>query len=360
MSTTPAPMAETLLSELLAEPKLKSSSVVFSPRNIHAALSLLALGARGPTREELLAFLGSGSEGELRAELSAAAAAEGAGGPLSSAVGLFVAAGFELRPEFVDLARDALSAQTEPMASSRPEAARRINEWVSKATHGKIAQIVSESDAAGVMVLVSALHFRAEWAAKFNPGATFDRPFRLRTGESVERPAMHQTATYPLWQGADWHLLEMEYRESDYSMVVALPTDPQNRLLDLRALKAGIDAMQPARVQLQLPRFDVSAGFSLEAALQRAGVQRAFDASQADFSGIAAAQIYATNVLHEACVTVTEEGTEAAAATAVPLARSFDARPKVPFVIDRPFWFVLRDRRDGGLLFVGRVEDPKG
>jgi serine protease inhibitor len=105
MSTTPAPMAETLLSELLAEPKLKSSSVVFSPRNIHAALSLLALGARGPTREELLAFLGSGSEGELRAELSAAAAAEGAGGPLSSAVGLFVAAGFELRPEFVDLLR---------------------------------------------------------------------------------------------------------------------------------------------------------------------------------------------------------------------------------------------------------------
>lgn len=348
-----------LASELVTQPELEGKSFVLSPRSIHSALALLCLGAEGPTREELLAFLGCGSEDELRATLSADEARR-PDSPLSSAVGLFVQPGSSPRPEFVDLARDLLSARIEQLAFSEPSAAQRINQWVAEATSGRITRIVSALDPAGVMLLLSALHFRADWAAQFNPQATFDQPFSLRTGQSVQRPAMHITGTYPTSLGADWHLLEMGYRQSDYAMVVALPTNPQSTLLDAGALTAGIAALQPALVQLQLPRFDVSADLSLTAALRRAGVRRAFDAAEADFSRITSDRLYATGVLHKAVVAVTEEGTEAAAVTAVPLARSRDLRPKVPFVVNRPFWFALRDRGDGALLFVGRVEDPKG
>lgn len=361
MISTEAQITERLLRELCARPELNGKNLVLSPRSLHAAISLLYLGAEGPTRDELLALLGSGSESDLRARLSAQT--EGAKrpeSPLHGALGLFVSAGVALLPAFTSLARDTLSAQTEDLPFGEPAAAQRINEWVSEATAGRIADIVSSIDPAVRMLVVSALHFQADWATKFNASATFDRPFSRRSGEAVPRPAMHLTATFPLWRGEDWHLLEMPYERGDHSMVVALPADPRATHLDVGALGTGIAALEPALVQLQLPRFSVAADLSLSAALRGAGVRCAFDPARADFSRITSEQVFATDVLHKAVVAVTEEGTEAAAATLVPLAKAWSPRPKVPFVVDRPFWFVLRDRRDGGLLFVGRVEDPRG
>lgn len=361
MTSTETRLTEGLLRGLCAQPELEGKNLVLSPRSLHAALSLLCLGADGPTRDELLAFLGIGAESDLVAEASARTEdASRPESPLHGALGLFVAADVAVLPAFTSLARDTLSARTEALAFGDPGAVRRINEWVSEATAGRIASIATGLDPTTRMVLTSALHFQADWATKFNASATFARPFTRRSGEVVPRPAMHLTATFPMWRGADWHLLEMPYRGGDHAMIVALPSDPRTADLDLGVLETGIAALEPALVQLQLPRFRAGADLSLSAALRRAGVSRAFDPARADFSRITSERLFATDVLHKAVVAVTEEGTEAAAATLVPLAKAWSPAPKVPFVVDRPFWFVLRDRRDGGLLFVGRVEDPGG
>lgn len=355
------PITKCLLTEVFAQPELDGRNIVLSPHSVRSALSLLALGAKGPTRDELLTFLGAAGEDDLRASLTAAAAeTRSPESPLRSATGLFASeAAAALRPEFADLARQ-LSSHVESLSFTGEGAARKINDWVSEATSGRITDLVSTLHASLVLLVLSALHFQSEWAQKFNPGATIDRPFSLRSGGVVQRRAMHMTLTCPAWIGPEWKMVELPYRASDFAMVLALPNDPGALRLDLDALSTGIDALEPTLVALQLPRFEIGLDLSLAAPLQRAGVRLAFDASGADFSGAVSGPAFVSDVLHKAWIAVTEEGTEAAAATAIPLVRSMDRRPKVPFVIDRPFWFVLRDKRDGDILFVGRVEDPKG
>ncbi|MFO0588752.1 MAG: serpin family protein [Polyangiaceae bacterium] len=348
---------------LLDQPDFAGKNLVLSPHSVRTALSVLSVAADNgsSTQEQIHAFLGGEDEGEIVSRL-VAEAGEGrrADSPLRSAIGLFVGSRTSLDPIFADTATDQFAALIEQLPYSPEEAAAHINAWVSKATEGRIPNIVSSVDSAVALLVVSALYFRSEWAHKFNPTATFDRPFTLRSGAVVQRPAMHKTETFPLWTGPAWQLVELPYRASDFAMVVALPSDPASATLDIESVRAGIRAAQPALVQLQLPRFDVSADLSLLAALRKAGVRDAFDLREASFRRLGPRRGAATDVLHKARVTVTEEGTEAAAATAIPLVQSLDRRTKVPFVVDRPFWFFLRDRRSGDLLFVGRVEDPKG
>ena len=350
-----------LVSEIAGQPDLVGKSFLLSPRSVRSALSLLCLGARGPTRDEIDAFLGAASEEALQNDPSAAARdLRRAESPIRSATGLFTAPRTTLRTDFVERAEQALSASVEPLRAGPEDAARQINTWVSRATEGRIPSIVSSVGSAVSLLVVSALYFKAEWAEKFNPMATFDRPFQLRSGEQVPRSAMHMTATLPLWRGAEWQGVELAYRQSDLAMGIVLSADPARATLDGAAIRAGFDAARPELVQLQLPRFDVRASLSLSAALMHLGVESVFEPAAADLSGISEERLFASDVIHEARVTVTEEGTEAAAATAIPLVQSLDRRQKVPFAVDRPFWFFLRDRRGGDIVFAGRVEDPKG
>jgi len=357
MTTLQLVLAERLTPLLVDQPDHADGNLVLSPASVEVALTMLLLGAAGETKDQLRAVMGGGSDDEL-VERARRELVHGDASPVRMATGLFVPATCRLRGEVADALRQELGTSVKALDTADPGAVAEVNEWVAEATAGRITRILSNLDGPPGMVLLSAIHFRADWATPFRPQSTVDRPFKLRDGTSVERATMQMTSPHPLWRGDDWHLLELAYEDPDYAMVIALPVDPERRMLDFREIAAGIDRLEPARVQLALPRFDLASDLALAPALMKAGVVDLFDSERADLSALTPDDLYASTMVHKACVAVDEQGTEAAAATAVPLPRGYHPTPPVPFVVDRPFWFVLRNRSTGSWLFVGRVEDP--
>ena len=266
------------------------------------------------------------------------------------------------RDEFLTLLTRCYRAGLETVDFADAEAARaRINAWVDQRTRGKIRELIAPGvvNAGTRLVLTNAVYFKGAWLDPFEPRRTRPAWFHGERGK-VDVPMMQRRGTYPYARIDGAQLLEMPYRGEQIAALIALPDAPDG----LAALEDRLDGAQlaqplaPVLVDLSLPRFQVSSAFDLVRALERVDVRAPFGAG-ADFSGMNGRRdLFVSSVIHQAIVEVTEEGTVAAAATAVSMARS--APPKViPFVVDRPFLFAIRDRRTGVLLFLGRVGDPR-
>ena len=162
-------------------------------------------------------------------------------------------------------------------------------------------------------------------------------------------------------------MLELPYNRNELSMVVLLPraADGLAKLeqgLTTEKLDGWQKAVKPVPVRVSLPRFKTEKELSLEPVLKAMGMPSAFDRGKADFSGMTSAErLMISAVLHKAFVDVNEEGTEAAAATAVVMARAGAARPPEPkvFRADRPFLYLIRENKTGSVLFLGRFAGPK-
>jgi serpin B len=175
---------------------------------------------------------------------------------------------------------------------------------------------------------------------------------------------MHQTKHFGYFDGGEFQALELPYQGDRLSMVVLLPKVKDG----LAALEASLSADKVAEwvsklnrreVRVALPRFKTTAEFSLAQVLAAMGMQDAFDASRADFSGMTGAKdLFISAVVHKAFVDTNEEGTEAAAATAVVMTLSAMPEPPPEFRADHPFLFLIRDTKTGAILFLGRIADP--
>lgn len=326
-------LASRLYAALAAEP----GNLVCSPYSVAVALDLAAYGARGRTLEELRAVVGD------------------AGRPvedpdLRSANRLFGQAGLAWAP---DLAR-----LLTVVDYGDAEAARAlVNAWTAEQTGGRIPAIVPPGvlDAETLLVLVNALHLKAAWAAPFPEHATADADFRLADGSVVRVPTMAAQPRVAVGSGPGWRSARLPYVGGRLALTVVLADD-----LGTPDLRAVLEAPSYARLALALPRFTVRTAAPLGEVLASLGMPTAFT-DDADFSGLVAdAPLKISAVLHEAFVAVDEHGTEAAAATAVVMARA-GAAPEtpVPFVVDRPFLFVVHTVADRVPLFVGRVVDPR-
>jgi serpin B len=263
--------------------------------------------------------------------------------------------------------------------STDTEAARvTINRWVDEKTRQRIQELI----APGVLsvdtrlVLVNAVYFKGMWLLPFSKMATCDETFFLERGDKVQVPLMHQQEEFRYLKADGYQAVDLKYRGGDLSMLVILP-DKKDGLRDLEErLSAEMldDFVANARareVRLFLPRFKMTWGaFELGSYLGALGMPLAFARFRADFSGINGYEpphvksLFISAVLHKAFVEVNEEGTEAAAATAVAMAECAEAPPlaelpPIPiFRADHPFLFAIRDRESGAILFIGRVADP--
>ena len=182
---------------------------------------------------------------------------------------------------------------------------------------------------------------------------------------------MEQTEHFRYNEVAGAKVLEMGYEKSPVCMTIILP-DKNDGLGDLEkklaapsnegtALDPFITNMQNVKVHTVLPKFKFTCQFSLADVLQKMGMHQAFEPASADFSGMSDKEkLFISAVIHKAFVEVKEEGTEAAAATAVTMRASAMPRPQTPkeFVADHPFLFLIRDTKTGSVLFMGRVNDP--
>jgi serpin B len=245
-----------------------------------------------------------------------------------------------------------------------------INRWVARQTEGKIERILDQIDSDTAAVILNAVYFKAAWQAPFSRSATNDGDFHLAASGTVKVPTMHRTGHYQLIARPGYRAIRLPYSVDALAMVVVVPdavdgVDTIGRALDAGALAALLkDLTEWKTVELSLPRFKTSFKAELGKLLRQAGMRRAFDGRVADFSGMtgrppAEARLAIGEVVHRAVIDVTEEGTEAAAATAASMmAASMPSRIE-PLAVDRPFLFYIVDEPTGAILFQGRISDPR-
>ena len=245
-----------------------------------------------------------------------------------------------------------------------------INGWVSRQTEGKIVKILDQIDPDAPAVILNAVHFKAAWQSAFSKGSTTEDDFRLTRTSKVKAATMHRMGRYQVLERPGIRAIRMPYSVAALSMVVVLPDDVDGasaiaRQLDAAELAGLFKAMTEWKnVELALPRFKTSFKAGLGQLFRQAGMTRAFNPDLADFSGMTGrpasqARIAISDVIHRAVIDVTEEGTEAAAASAVSMMAASLPPKSEPFVVDRPFLFYITDETTGAILFQGRISDPR-
>jgi serpin B len=358
---------------LYAELSRKQGNLFFSPYSISVALSLASAGTRGVTEKELRSGLRfePGVDVHRGFELLQQDLEPPPDAPweLAIATRLYPDRKFTVLPGFAALAKERYHAPVEPLDfAGDPEPSRRaINAWVAEQTHERITALLAQGSVTSRtrLVLVNAIAFKGAWDVPFPATATADAPFTLTGKKPVTVKMMHHggmDAAFAQLPGLK--VLALGYRGDAIEMFVLLP-DAVDGLPALEAkltpaaLAGWLAALQPSPVEVALPRFTIGRTFELNGVLQRLGMRAAFD-GRADFSGLTAERgLSVSEVVHQALVEVDEEGTTAVAATAVSLKLKGAApMPRPRFIADHPFLFLLR-ARDGSILFMGRVEDPR-
>ena len=244
-----------------------------------------------------------------------------------------------------------------------------INAWTSGTTLGKIPRLIPPGtlDNLTRLVLVNAIHFRAPWEEPFEKPATRRRPFVTEDGAHVEVDMMsHDLRRAAVASGPGWRAARLNYIGGDIAMAVVVP-DPEVPLaaveesFDGPMLSQLLDGFRPVKaIRVEMPRWTFRVQSHLNEHLKALGMPTAFDQYNADLSGMTTQeQMYISHVLHEAFIAVDEDGTEAAAATAV-VVRTLSAQrpPSLVLTADRPFMFVLFDVETATPLFIGRVSQP--
>jgi serpin B len=364
-----------LYGQLATEP----GNLALSPYSVAVALAMTQNGAVGDTRTQMLDVMDAEADALNEGLNALTVHIESLAGTqkrqdgteaeiaLDAANALFGEQTMTFEEPFLDtLAREYGAGMRTVDYVGATEAARTvINEWTAKQTHDRIEEIIPAGvlDALTRLVLVNAIYLKAPWERPFEKGLTEEVPFHLEDGSTVSVPMMRPTeGPIALGRGDGWQAVPLPYAGSRVAMTVVLPDE--GRLADVEAQVVGgalpeiLASPKPEGVGLLLPRWTFRTEAPLGDALKALGMTLPFAAGKADFSAMTTeADLYISAVLHQAFIAVDEEGTEAAAATAVVIGET-SAPQLTSVVVDRPFLFVIHDVDHGTPLFVGRVSDP--
>jgi serpin B len=350
-----------------------SRNIVFSPSSIGTALALALSGARGETEAEMIRALRhsltrmevDSANSKVLAilnEHSRGSSPFSKSSPTKLAVAnavMLAQQGGAISPGYLATAKANYAAEV-----FRNADIAAVNNWVSRKTEGKIDRILDKLDPKTAAVLLNAIYFKAPWRDRFDSKLTSAAPFAISTSQSVQVQMMHRDGLYSAVTEPGFSAIRIPYAATQLSMVIVRPDridglpDVIGRLdsVALRILLARL--RRPAhRVYLGLPRFKTEFAVTLNDHLRALGMVQAFDGGKADFSGMTggSAAIHIKDVMHKAVIEVAEEGTEAAAATAVHILTSGPP----PFRVDRPFAFYIVEGTTNTILFQGRIVDPR-
>ena len=373
--------------DLYAQLHQNPGNLFFSPQSIATALSMTFIGSKGDTATEMAKVLhlqdllsdNQNTTLALRSLVLEAYAKQWKlfneplqdGLELHLANGLWVKANYPLNSEFIKAITESFKGSLEPVDFSNETAARKkINGWVSDQTGEKIQNLIGPNAITPDtrLVLTNAIYFKAAWETQFRKEASRQEKFHVSLNKDVDAEMMKQTHFFGLAELEGFKLLVMPYKGGEASMLVLLP-DKVDGLADLEKslsaenLASWLEKSRSVRVALSFPKFKNTSALNLNNTLITLGMKKAFIVGQADFTGIAnvpAEPLYIGLVMHKAFVDVNEEGTEAAAATAVNIRAGAVMRPAepFPFVADHPFVYIIRSNRTGDILFMGRLTDP--
>jgi serpin B len=351
-----------------------TGNVVFSPASIAAALRMALAGARGDTAAELAAALHlPGPEAAADGLKQLAAIRPGDDLTFRAPNMMWLQSALSVRDSYLGQLSGTVSVERCDF-SAAPEAAREtINAAIAEQTAGKIANLIPPGviDHLTRLVLTNAVYMKALWKSQFPADETKQKPFYPERTAPTPTDLMHLQASLAYHRGDGYQAVLLPYRGGSLAMAAVLPDGPLTEFTAGLAGLGGLGGLMPGllsdgaecQVDLSLPRFRVDASFMLKDTLEALGVRTAFTRN-ADFSGITGDQpLRISAVVHKAYIDVGEEGTEAAAATAVAfrtLAMVRKPQPEVTLVFDRPFLFAIAETTTGLPLFLGQFTRPTG
>ncbi len=362
----------------------EEGNLFFSPYSISIALAMTYAGARNQTEVQMAealhytlpqerlhpTFNALDQELARRAEVPSGDEEQTQQGfRLNIANSIWGQDGYQFLTEFLDVLAENYGAGLRLLDfEGNPEGSREtINDWVANETEQKIKDLLQPGTIKPEtrLVLANAIYFNAPWQRPFEPSETSDQEFFLLDGSTVTVPMMRQSENFGYAAGDGYQALELAYLGGETAILILLPDegnfDAFEQSLTAERLAQITAAMGYQKLDLTLPKFTFESEFSLVEALIALGMPDAFSMTAADFSGMDGGRnLFISDVAHKAFVDVNEEGTEAAAATAVimQLTSAFPTEPQVVRV-DRPFIFLIRDRITGSILFLGRVTNPE-
>jgi serpin B len=361
--------------DLYGQLKTTEGNLFFSPYSISTCLAMTYAGAHGDTETQMSRTLHFDTNqttfhtafGVLQDQLNAIQQKKDI--QLNVANGLWAQKGHPFLAPFLKIATksyDAKLNQVDFRTGAEP-ARKDINDWVSDRTQGKITGLIGPGVLNGMtrLVLVNAIYFKGKWIHQFKKSRTLDAPFSVSSDKTTRVKMMNVSAGFKYAEKGDLQLLELPYMGNDVSMVVLLPKEKDGlpeleNSVSQEQLQDWLAQGHNQEVNVFLPRFKLTQQFALSHTLAGMGMPDAFSA-RADFSGMDGGHdLYISAVIHKAFVEVNEEGTEAAAATAVTVRSMAMQRPRPTpvFRADHPFLFLIRDTHSGSILFLGRVRNP--
>lgn len=351
-------------------PSSQTENVFFSPYSLSTALGMTYAGARGTTQQEMSQVLGYAGAGLNEADIKDAFThqnnrlqAEAANVGLEVANTAAVQEGFQILDSYYAELNRSFNARVfnVDFAHHGAQAVSTINAWVKQATHDKIPKLFEEPlDTDTRLVLLNAIVFKGLWARQFKREVTQKRPFYNGGVERVEVDMMfqHMKTNYVFDRSLQANVVELLYRGGNYSMIIALPTqrtgvEALKQVLTMAKLELATSSFRNGTIDLYLPKFELDKQNDLRDNLTNIGLREIF--GNADLSGITGnRQLVVSDIVQRAVVKVDEEGTEAAAATAV--VGVIRSGTRIPVMkVDHPFLFFIRNRHTKEIFFTGQV-----
>lgn len=355
-------------------------NVFFSPYSIYTALGMAYAGAKKDTQEQMLKALhfnpDTMSQHASFKEMSDVLNDIGKRGnaQFSIANGLFQSSFYEnyLQADYQDILKKYYDSELHSLDfQNAKESADFINDWVLERTNKRIKDMVSENnirDSNDGMVLINAIFFKGNWRKQFNPKNTQIQDFYYKPEKAIPVNMMNAKDYYAYAEIEDMQVIELPYDEKELSMLVFLPFDKGGKVPTLTAeiYEKALHSLKNQEVMLWLPSFtlDLNLAF-IPNMLKEMGMKDAFSEIYADFTGIrdpkAGADLFIKDILHKAFVEVNEEGTEAAAATAIIMATKSMATPEespIYFRADHPFIYMIIHKPSQNILFLGKLTEP--
>uniref|UniRef100_A0A8B9Z7L6 Serpin B10 n=1 Tax=Buteo japonicus TaxID=224669 RepID=A0A8B9Z7L6_9AVES len=362
----------------------KGQNIFFSPWSIATALAMVYLGAKGDTATQMAEVIDNpthaasspaGHSENIHSgfkELLSAINKPSSTYLLKSANRLYEEKTYPLLPNFLQLITSYYNAKPQAVnfKTDAEQARALINSWVENETERKIQDLLPAGslNSHTVLVLVNAIYFKGNWEKKFLEKNTSEMPFRLSKTKPVQMMFLRDEFLMLHETTMKFKIIELPYVENELSMFVLLPDDIHDNTTGLELVESELTYekltewtksanMMKAKVDLYLPKLKLEENYDLKSTLSSMGIRNAFDPVQADFTGMSVKKdLFISKVIHKAFVEVSEEGTEAAAATGVLVLRS--KAPPMTFKADHPFLFFIRHNKSQTILFFGRLCSP--
>ncbi len=346
-----------------------SSDFMISPYSISSAIAMTYAGALGETKEQIKQVFHFPTDSELHkgfSELSKVLKGPYENTSLSIANKLWAGEGcITLNADFVRTNKDYYSAVPEILDFNDPySASSSINEWTSNNTGGKIKELISPNIITSdvVLILTNAVYFQSNWKKPFDPQKTIMGKFTNQTGNKIDVSYMFNKGIYSCYEDETVDMIEIPYIGDEFSLLVLLPRNSMQELQDYltpRNLAFWLSCLSPASFELvQIPKFKSTYEAGLKNLLMEMGMVNAFGRAQFEGIGTGSGRIILKDVIHKTFIEVNEEGTEAAAATAVvAILKSYT--PEKRFVVDRPFVYAIRHKESNTIVFLGKCSNPE-